>query len=78
MTKHIIIITEQSNKDVQLLWTHIQKTSKVVVCELSDGTKIEYPSARKAAKLLGVSSSTIINRCNGKYDEYNGMKFYYK
>lgn len=54
------------------------KTSKVVVCELSDGNKIEYPSARKAAKLLGVSSSTIINRCNGKYGEYNGMKFYYK
>lgn len=26
------------------------KTSKVVVCELSDGNKIEYPSARKAAK----------------------------
>ena len=29
------------------------KTSKIVVCELSNGTKIEYPSARKAAKLLG-------------------------
>lgn len=54
------------------------KTSKVVICELSYGNKIEYPSARKAAKSLGVSSSTIINRCNGKYGEYNGMKFYYK
>lgn len=54
------------------------KTSKVVICELSNGNKIEYPSARKAAKSLGVSSSTIINRCNGKYGEYNGMKFYYK
>ena len=34
--------------------------------------------ARLPYKSLGVSSSTIINRCNGKYGEYNGMKFYYK
>ena len=69
---------EQLNKDVLLLWTHIQKHLRFVICELSNGNKIEYPSARKAAKSLGVSSSTIINRCNGKYGEYNGMKFYYK
>lgn len=52
-------------------------TSKKVVCTQKDGKEVFYPSARFAAKQLGINPSNIINCCNGKQKTCKGMKFSY-
>tara|TARA_R110002050_G_scaffold57833_2_gene130053 strand:+ start:5194 stop:5736 length:543 start_codon:yes stop_codon:yes gene_type:complete len=50
----------------------------VIQTDLKDNFIQEFPSIMEAARVLGISKSSITRVLNGKYKQVNGFKFSYK